>query len=86
VTSAVAANVDADTRLVTDKSNVYRRVGALLTGHVSVNHGIREYVSKEDPTVHTNTVERHVLDLQARHARHLSALLGQAPSPVSGRI
>jgi transposase-like protein len=57
VTSAVAANVDADTRLVTDKSNVYRRVGALLTGHVSVNHGIREYVSKDDPTVHTNTVE-----------------------------
>jgi transposase-like protein len=57
VTAAVAANVDPDTRLVTDKSNVYRRVGAQLAGHVSVNHGIREYVSKDDPTVHTNTVE-----------------------------
>jgi transposase-like protein len=57
VTSAVAANVAPDTRLVTDSSNAYRRVGALLAGHVSVNHSIKEYVSKDDPSVHTNTVE-----------------------------
>jgi transposase-like protein len=57
VTTAVAANVAADTRLVTDSSNVYRRVGAVLAGHVSVNHSIKEYVSKDDPSVHTNTVE-----------------------------
>jgi hypothetical protein len=56
-TAAVIANVDPDTRLLTDSSNIYRRVGALMTGHEAVNHSVGEYVRKADPTVHTNTVE-----------------------------
>jgi transposase-like protein len=57
VTAAVAANVAPDTRLLTDSSNVYRRVGGALAGHEAVNHSINEYVRASDETVHTNTVE-----------------------------
>ena len=56
-TAAVIANVDPDTRLLTDSSNIYRRVGALMAGHEAVNHSVGEYVREADPTVHTNTVE-----------------------------
>jgi transposase-like protein len=57
VTAAVDANVADDTRLISDSSNVYRRVGALLAGHETVNHSIKEYVRADDETIHTNTVE-----------------------------
>jgi hypothetical protein len=53
----VAANMATEARLLTDGSNVYRRIGATFADHKSVNHGAAEYVSKLDPTVHTNTVE-----------------------------
>jgi transposase-like protein len=57
VTKALADNVSMDTRLVTDGSNVYRRMGALMDSHETVNHTKREYVRATDPSVHTNTVE-----------------------------
>ena len=53
----VADNMAKEARLITDSSNVYLKVGATFSAHVSVNHGREEYVSKLDPTVHTNTVE-----------------------------
>jgi transposase-like protein len=53
----VAANMAREARLLTDKALYYRRVGASFAAHESVNHGAGEYVSKLDPTVHTNTVE-----------------------------
>ena len=53
----VAENMSAEARLITDASNVYVRVGATFADHKSVNHSKEEYVSKLDPTVHTNTVE-----------------------------
>jgi transposase-like protein len=57
VTEAVGANVSANARLLTDSSNVYRRVGAVMAGHEAVNHSVGEYVRASDETVHTNTVE-----------------------------
>jgi hypothetical protein len=57
VGAVVAANMATEARLVTDKAPYYRRVGRTFAAHVSVNHGIGEYVSKTDPRVHTNTVE-----------------------------
>ncbi len=57
VTAAVVANIDPDTRLLTDSANVYRRIGAQMTGHEAVNHSVGEYVREADVTVHTNTVE-----------------------------
>jgi transposase-like protein len=57
VTAAVASNVALDTRLLTDSSNVYFRIGRELADHQAVNHKMKEYVRKADKTVHTNTVE-----------------------------
>jgi transposase-like protein len=57
VTEVVGANLSREARLITDRANVYRRVGATVAGHVSVNHGEEEWVSRADRTVHTNTIE-----------------------------
>jgi len=53
----VAANIAKEARLITDASNVYVGVGKTFAAHRWVNHTKEEYVSKFDPTVHTNTVE-----------------------------
>jgi transposase-like protein len=57
VGKVMAENMAKEARLITDASNVYLKVGATFAGHKSVNHSVEEYVSKLDPTVHTNTVE-----------------------------
>lgn len=36
---------------------MYRYIGWNFADHGRVNHGRGEYVSKQDPTIHTNTVE-----------------------------
>src|SRR5580698_7755444 len=52
VTNVLGANVAQDTRLLTDSSNVYRRMGSALAGHETVNHSKGEYVREADVTVH----------------------------------
>ena len=42
--------------MVTDESGVYNRIGKDFD-HKTVNHGIKEYVRKDDKSVHTNNVE-----------------------------
>ncbi len=42
---------------MTDEGPWYRRVGATLAAHGTVNHSREEYVSFADPRVHTQTVE-----------------------------
>jgi len=54
VTAAVATNVAADTRLLTDSAGAYLRVGAQLADHQSVNHAKHEYVRKGDATRRCN--------------------------------
>ena len=53
----VAANMANEARLLTDQATYYIRVGKTFSAHASVNHSHDEYVSKLDPSVHTNTVE-----------------------------
>ena len=53
----VAANMVREARLLTDGAPYYIRVGKTFAAHATVNHHAEEYVSKVDPTVHTNTVE-----------------------------
>ncbi|KAF0181007.1 MAG: IS1595 family transposase [Hyphomonadaceae bacterium] len=53
----VRENVSREARLLTDESRLYRKVGQEFAAHSSVNHFAHEYVSKADPTIHTNTVE-----------------------------
>jgi transposase-like protein len=53
----VAENMASEARLLTDQARWYLRAGKTVAAHASVNHGAEEYVSRIDPTVHTNTVE-----------------------------
>ena len=49
--------LDRKARLLTDEAHVYKPVGQHYRAHGSVNHFKGEYVSRADPTNHTNTIE-----------------------------
>lgn len=51
------ANIDREARILTDEAGQYRRLGEHFAAHDRVCHGIGEYVSKKDTSVHTNTIE-----------------------------
>ena len=53
----LAENMASEARLITDEAVFYGRPGKTFAAHATVNHRRAEYVSKVDPTVHTNTVE-----------------------------
>jgi transposase-like protein len=53
----VRENVAREAWLMTDEAKHYTEVGKELAGHDTVNHSIGEYVSFEDATIHTNTIE-----------------------------
>ena len=46
-----------EARLMTGEAKHYTEVGKELAGHDTVNHSKGEYVSFEDATIHTNTIE-----------------------------
>ncbi len=50
-------NVAKEAYLLTDEAAVYHKPGREFTFHGTTNHNNGEYVSKEAPWVHTNTVE-----------------------------
>lgn len=53
----VQANVAYETRILTDEAPRLRPVGGKFAIHKRVNHAADEWVNREDPTIHTNTVE-----------------------------
>lgn len=53
----VQANVAYDSRILTDEAPRLRPVGGKFAVHKRVNHAAEEWVSREDRTIHTNTVE-----------------------------
>jgi transposase-like protein len=53
----VRENVAREAWLMTDEAKHYIEVGKETAGHSTVNHSIGEYVSFEDATIHTNTIE-----------------------------
>jgi transposase-like protein len=57
IAQIVRDNVSREAVLMTDEAGHYYRVGGEFAGHTSVNHGVGEYVSRADPTIHTNTIE-----------------------------
>jgi len=57
VAAVVTENVAREARLMTDEAFHYVPVGRQFAEHRSVNHKAEEYVSRADPTVHSNTVE-----------------------------
>jgi len=50
-------NLSREAYLLTDEAGQYKPPGALQTFHGTTNHSAGEYVSKDAPWVHTNTVE-----------------------------
>jgi transposase-like protein len=51
------ANISREARLLTDEAPRYVRYGRRFAAHESVHHASEEYVSRDDPTVHINTIE-----------------------------
>lgn len=57
--SVLARHAHPESRLMTDDSRTYLQFGWNFADHGRVTHSAREYVSRQDPTIHTNTVEGH---------------------------
>jgi transposase-like protein len=53
----LARHAHTESRLMTDDAAQYRVVGHNFADHGRVTHSQGEYVSRQDPTIHTNTVE-----------------------------
>ena len=53
----IRENVSPNAYLLTDEAPAYRTVGRELKFHGAVNHSKGEYVRREAPWVHTNTIE-----------------------------
>jgi transposase-like protein len=49
--------VSTDAHLRTDESSLYIAAGRPFASHKSTKHSMRQYVDKNDPTNHSNTVE-----------------------------
>jgi len=50
-------NLSREARLITDEAHTYQAFGWQFASHDFVTHSKGEYVSRQDPTIHTNTVE-----------------------------
>ncbi len=51
------ANIRPDSRIITDEAGQYRYAINHFDEHQFTRHGQGEYVNRNDPTIHTNTVE-----------------------------
>lgn len=59
VGAVLRENVAKEARLMTDDASHYRKLGKEFADHGSVRHAQDEYVSREQPDVHTQTVENY---------------------------
>ena len=57
ITAILTANVAKEARLMTDEAKHYITPGKAFADHQSVTHGRGEYVRRQEPEVHSNTVE-----------------------------
>jgi len=57
VGAILADNIATEARLMTDEHPLYKMLSYGFADHGTTSHGKGEYVSREDPTVHTQTVE-----------------------------
>jgi len=54
----IRENVAKEATLMTDEAGVYKIIGRRwFAGHRFVRHGEGEYVNRDDPAIHTNTLE-----------------------------
>jgi len=57
IATILSANVAREARLMTDEGTHYKTPGKLFADHQSVVHARGEYVRRQEPEVHSNTVE-----------------------------
>ncbi len=57
IQSVLAENVHPEAHLRTDQSSMYSGMNRYFRSHETVNHSAHEYVRRNEPTIHTNTVE-----------------------------
>lgn len=57
IANIVRTNVSRESRLMTDESKLYTKLGEEFAEHRTVTHSVGEYVRKDDRTIHTNCVE-----------------------------
>lgn len=57
VAAALTENVSREARLMTDEHALYRTLGWTFAAHGVITHSRDEYVSRQDPTIHTQAVE-----------------------------
>lgn len=55
----LARHASKASRFFSDGSPIYRGIGWNFADYAWVDHSREEYVNKQDPTIHTNTVEGH---------------------------
>lgn len=51
------ANIAHEARVMTDEASQYKKLNQHFAGHAYTKHSQGEYVSRVDPTIHTNTIE-----------------------------
>ncbi len=57
VTTILQENIAAEANLLTDDAIFYNRMHKHFASHNVTNHNKGEYVSRENPVIHTNTIE-----------------------------
>jgi len=55
----LAENIAAEATLLTDDARRYIPIGKQFAAHYSVNHIYGEYVNRDNPLIHTNTIESY---------------------------
>ncbi|MBX9643227.1 MAG: IS1595 family transposase [Novosphingobium sp.] len=53
----IRANISREARLMTDEAPMYKKLGREFAEHGTTMHGLDRYVDRDDPTIHSNTVE-----------------------------
>lgn len=57
LTPILSENIAKEARVMTDEAPQYKRLNETFSDHGFTSHGKGEYVSREDRTIHTNTIE-----------------------------
>ncbi len=55
----IDSNLSREAQLMTDQAKHYKQIGEGFAAHHTVNHSQGEYVNKQNPVLHTNTVENY---------------------------
>lgn len=57
LTPILVENIAKEARVMTDEAGQYQKLGETFAEHGFTSHGKGEYVSRDDRTIHTNTIE-----------------------------